>query len=290
MGLFKTIFAYLLFTLVVVALLLYLLFPAPAVKAYLEARISSIDPDLTLSLETMSPTALPPGLRVTDAKINRGDEKLVQIESASFSPVLLSLFRNNKEVSFALGLAGGQVEGQAVLDRKGAGDQVQVAADFSQVHLEQIEAVKTNERFSLAGTGQGQATYEGNLAGTGKTNGSFTISDLQIALHEDLFGIDELLLGRTVCTFSGNGHVLRVKSLTFDGPMAEGKITGTIELLTPLGGSRLNLTGNAKPRPELIARLQETIPQGLIDTRSLGTRGLNFKIRGSVDSPEASLR
>jgi hypothetical protein len=72
--------------------------------------------------------------------------------------------------------------------------------------------------------------------------------------------------------------------------MAEGKITGSIELRKPIENSQLNLTVNAKPRPELIARLQETIPQGFIDTRSLGTRGMNFRISGSVESPDVSLR
>jgi type II secretion system protein N len=290
MGSFKTICAYLLYTLVVVALLMYLQFPAPAVKAYLETRISTIDPGLTLTLDTISPTVLPPGLSVTNANVNRNEDLLVRIDRGSISPVLLSLFRKNKEVSFTLDLGGGEIEGQALLDRNGAGDQVQVAVDISQVRLEQIDAVKTNDTFSLAGAGEGQVTYDGRLTGTGKTNGTFTLSDLQITLHQDLFGIDELLLGQAVCTFSGNNRVLRVKSLTFDGPMAEGKITGSIELRKPIENSQLNLTVNAKPRPELIARLQETIPQGFIDTRSLGTRGMNFRISGSVESPDVSLR
>jgi hypothetical protein len=72
--------------------------------------------------------------------------------------------------------------------------------------------------------------------------------------------------------------------------MLEGKITGTIELRQPLEQSRLNLTGNAKPQPELFARLQETIPEGVVNTRALGTRGVTFRIRGSLDSPDVSMR
>ena len=72
--------------------------------------------------------------------------------------------------------------------------------------------------------------------------------------------------------------------------MVEGKITGTIELRQPFEQSRLNLTGNAKPRPELLARLQETIPQGIVNTRTMGTRGLTFRVRGSIDNPDVSMR
>ena len=90
--------------------------------------------------------------------------------------------------------------------------------------------------------------------------------------------------------FSATGQNLRLKSVAFSGPMLEGKVTGTIELRRPFGQSRLNLTGNAKPRPELFARLQETIPQGIVNTRTLGTRGLTFTVRGSIDSPDVSTR
>jgi len=105
-----------------------------------------------------------------------------------------------------------------------------------------------------------------------------------------LFGITGLVMDQTDADFSISGGNLRLKSLTFDGTMVEGKISGTIELKHPFAQSRLNLTGNAKPRPELIARLQETIPQGIVNTRTLGTRGLSFRVRGSINSPDLSMR
>jgi len=90
--------------------------------------------------------------------------------------------------------------------------------------------------------------------------------------------------------FSFNGRNLRIKALTFGGPLVAGKLSGTIDLREPIGESRLNLSGNAKPQPELFARLQDSIPQGVVNPRTIGTRGLSFSLRGSVDSPTVSMR
>lgn len=287
---FKAIFLYLSYTLLATGLLLYLQFPIPAVRAYLDGRLSAIDPRLTLETKTLSPTILPPGLEIKDAPLSREGEKIVLVDQASVSPDLLSLLQTNKKINFQVRLAGGEIDVQAMMVRKKQSGRYQVAADFSQVHLDRIDAVKTNDRFSLSGIADGQATYVGTRSGAGKTNGSFSVSSLRVTLQTAVFGIDELVVGQVEGTISGNGRIIRVKTLTFDGPMAEGKITGTIELKGPFGQSLLNLTGNAKPRPELFAQLQEIIPKGFVDPRTLGTRGLNFKINGRVDNPAVSMR
>lgn len=290
MGPFKTIFIYLIFTLAVTALILYLQFPIRAARAYLDGRLSAIDPALTLATGTLSPTVLPPGLEINDAPLSRAGKKIVQIDHASVSPDLLSLLQKNKRASIQIRLAGGDVDGEAIMVKSKPAGRYQVKADFSQIHLDRVDAVKTNDRFSLSGIADGQATYEGSRSGGGKSNGVFTVSSLRITPQTPVFGINELILGQAEGTISGDGRILRIKSLTFDGPMAEGKITGTIELRKPFGQSRLNLTGNAKPRPELIGRLQETIPAGFVDFRTLGTRGLNFGVRGPIDNPNVSMR
>jgi type II secretion system protein N len=133
-------------------------------------------------------------------------------------------------------------------------------------------------------------THDAARTSTGMTNGLLNVSDLHITLKAPFFGISDLVMDQTDADFSVSRGNLRLKSLTFDGPMFEGKITGTIQLRDPFEQSRLMLTGNAKPRPEMIARLQETIPQGLVNTQTLGTRGLSFRVRGSIDNPDVTMR
>jgi type II secretion system protein N len=163
-------------------------------------------------------------------------------------------------------------------------------ADLSSISLDQLDVFKALSRVSLSGYMQGRLTHDGGRPPAGVTSGLLTATDLRITLKTPVFGIADILLIQTDADFSVSGRNLRIKSLTFNGPMVEGKISGAIELRQPFAKSRLNLTGNAKPKPELFAQLQETLPQDMVNMRQMGTRGLTFRIRGAVDNPDWSMR
>ena len=285
----KTIFAYLLYALLAAALFLVLLFPDQAVKAYMDSRLAVIDPSLSMEAETIRP-AIPPGLKMTDVDLNRNNVRLAHFEDARVSPDLSTVLQDNKQVRFQARIAEGTVNGRATLEGADPSGPLRVEADLSDIRLGKLEAIQTHVPFTLSGSLKGRMTHDGARAPTGMTSGLLNVSDLHITLKEPFFGIAELVVDQTDADFSISGGNLRLKSLTFDGPMVEGKITGTIELRQPFEQSRLNLTGNAKPRPELLARLQETIPQGIVNTRTMGTRGLTFRVRGSIDNPDVSMR
>jgi type II secretion system protein N len=285
----KAIFAYIVYALGVAALFLYLLFPDRAVIAFMDGRLAAIDPSLSLTVETMRPT-LSPGLKMTGVDLNRENVRLAHFPDARVAPNLTTLLGDKKQARFQARLAEGTVQGRAVMEGTGASGQMQVEADLSQIRIELIDAAKVSDRFTLSGILKGRMTHDAGRSPAGTTSGLLTVSGLRIALKTAFFGINELVMDATDVEFSVSRQNLRLKTLTFNGPMVEGKITGTIFLRRPLGKSRLNLTGNAKPRPELLARLQETIPQGMVNTRTLGTRGLTFQVRGSIDNPDVSMR
>lgn len=286
---FKAIIAYLLFALLATGLFLYLLFPDQAVKGYMDSRLAAIDPSLTLVAETIRP-AMPPGLKMTGVDLKRESRRLAHFDVARISPDLTTLLKEKKQAQFQARLAEGTIRGRATLEGIGASGRLQLEADLSDIRLEQLDAVRDISRFTLSGSLGGRLTHDGSPAPMGVTNGMLTATNLRIALKSALFGITELVLGQTEADFSVGGQILKLKALTFNGPMLEGKITGTIELRQPVEQSRLNLTGTVKPRPELLAQVQETIPEGIVNTRTLATRGLTFRVRGSVDSPDVSMR
>jgi type II secretion system protein N len=286
----KAFFGYLFYTLLVAALFLVLLFPDQAVKAYVDGRLAAIDPALTMQAESIRP-ALPPGLKMTGVDLNRDSVRLAHVDDARVSPELSPLLKGKKQFQFLARLADGTIQGRAMLPGTSPSDRLRVEADLARIHLDRLDAVRTNERFTLFGSLDGRITHEKGRAPTGgTTNGRLTVSELRIALKSPFFGITELVMDQSEAEFVISGQRLRLKTLTFGGPMVEGKITGSIELRTPLEQSRLNLSGNAKPRPELVARLQEAIPAGIIDTRTLGSRGVMFRVDGSLDNPDISMR
>ncbi|WP_218188129.1 type II secretion system protein GspN [Desulfosarcina cetonica] len=125
---------------------------------------------------------------------------------------------------------------------------------------------------------------------SGGVNGRLSVAGLKIQLKEPFFSLNDLVMEKTDAEFTMSGGNIRLTALTFDGPMVEGRITGVIDIRQPMQDSRLNLSGNVKPRPDLIARLQESLPAVLENVRTLGTRGLNFRVRGTIDNPDLSMR
>ncbi len=285
----KAIFAYLLYALLATAVFLFLLFPDQAVKAYVDNRLAAIDPLLTMAAETIRPT-VPPGLKMIGVDLNRDSIRLAHFEWTRVSPDLTTLLKDKKQVRFQARLADGTINGRATMEGGGPSEPLRVEAEFSEIRLGQLDALKANAPFTLSGSLKGRMTHDGSRTPAGTTSGLLTVSGLQITLKADLFGITDLVMDQTDAEFSVSGQNLRLKTLTFNGPMMEGKITGTIELKDPFEQSRLNLTGNVKPRPELFARLQDTIPQGIVNNRTLGARGLTFRVRGSIVNPDFSMR
>lgn len=285
----KAILAYLLYALLTAVVFLYLLFPDQAVMAFIDARLAAIDPSLSMQAETVRP-AIPPGLKLTGVDLNRDDVRLVHFDDARVSSDLMALLQDRRQARFQARLADGSIDGLAIMENDGATGRMRVEADLSQIQLDKLAAIQANPHFNLSGSLKGRMTHDGGSTPAGMTHGTLTAAPLQITLKESFFGITDLVMDQADAEFSVNRQNLRLKSLTFNGPMLEGRITGTIELRHPLEQSRLNLTGNAKPRPEMFARLQDTIPQGIVNTRTLGARGLTFRIGGSLDNPSVSMR
>jgi type II secretion system protein N len=285
----KAIIAYLLYALLAVIFFSYLLFPGQAVKAYINTRLADIDPSLSLTVDKIRP-ALPPGLEMSGVDLDRDSRRMVHLDDARVTPDLGTLLSAEKRVRFQGRLAGGTIRGVATLDNSDPGRSLRAEADLSQIQLDKLDRIKANARFSLAGALKGHIAHDGGPASEGKTNGTLTVSGLRIRLKSPIFGISDLMMDKADAEFSVRGRHMRLMSLAFDGPMAEGKISGTVELRNPLEQSRLNLTGNAKSHPALIARLQKTVARGFLNTRTLGTRGLAFRIRGSLERPDVSLR
>jgi type II secretion system protein N len=268
------------------AFFLVVLFPDQAVKAYVDSRLAAIDPSLKMVAETIRPT-LPPGLKMIGVDVLRDNLLLAHFDDARVSPDLATALRSKKQARFQAHIADGTINGWATVD--GAGP-VRVEADLSEILLDRLDGIRTHAPFTLSGSLKGRMTHDGAGTPAGMISGLLSVPNLRIALKSPFFGISDVILAQTDAEFTISGGSLRLKSLTFGGPMLEGKITGTIELKNPFEQSRLNLSGNATPRPELIARLQETLPQGIVNIQTIGTRGLIFRVRGTVENPDTSMR
>jgi type II secretion system protein N len=285
----KTISLYCLYAFFTALVFLYLLFPGETVESFVNSRLKAVDAALAMDAASMRPT-LPPGVKLSGVALKRDGAPLVYFENARFSPELPSLLKEEIQIRFNARLADGVIAGKTVVGNIGPPSLLRTEADLTRIRIEQLDLTKAMDRFALSGLLEGHITHDGGRGQSGTTNSKLNATELKISLKTPLFGMTDLIMDRVNAEFSSSRGSLRLKALTFEGPLADGKISGTIALRQPFGKSRLNLSGNVKPRPELFARLQETIFQGTIDRKTLGTRGLAFRIRGTVDSPDINTR
>jgi type II secretion system protein N len=259
-------------------------------RAYIADRVTSRNPDLNLSMDPIRPT-LTAGLKTDALDLTRDGVRLLHMDDVRVTPDLLKLIGNRRQGRFFARWAQGTVDGLAAMppDKRAW----RMEADIQGVRLEKLDlpqALHADDQFALAGVLNGRLTHEGGNPPQGTSNGALTLNGLSVALSTPVAGIDNVVIDKANVEFSVKSTTLQVKTVTFDGPMLEGRISGVIQFKTPVGQSRLNLSGNAKPRPELIAKLQETLPSGLVNMRSMGNRGLPFRIRGTIDNPDVAMR
>jgi type II secretion system protein N len=289
MGPLKTIFTYLFFAVLAILFFLYFLFPEDAVKAFVNNRLTGIDSSLSITADAIRPT-LPLAASFIGVDIAHNGDKLIHVDQARLSPTLSTLLKEQKRFECKAKIANGTLDGRVFMKGSGPARRLRAEADLSSIQLEAIEALKSISRFALSGPLNGRLTHDGARAPMGQANGLLTVPGLTITLTPAVFGIAELIMDQTEADFSLSGQTLRIKAFTFNGPLMEGKISGRIEIEDPFDRSRLRLNGNVKPQPELFAQLQDTLPQGIVNPRTLSTRGLNFRVFGTIDNPDVTMR
>ncbi len=286
----KTLFAYLIFTMLAVLCFLYLLFPEQALRTYISDQVTACNPDLSLSMAPIRPT-LAAGLKTDSLDLEKAGVRLLHIDDAQVKPDLLKLIKKRRQVHFHGRWAQGTVDGMATRDPDNPAWRME--ADIQGVRLKELDlprVLHADDHFSLAGVLNGRITHEGAHSLRNTSSAALNLSGLSIALNTPVAGIDKVPIDKTNVEFTAKGNTVQVKTVTFDGPMLEGRISGSVQLKSPIGHSRLNLSGNAKPRPELIAKLQETLPKGLVNMRNMSSRGLPFRILGTIDNPDLAMR
>jgi type II secretion system protein N len=195
----------------------------------MDGQLAAIDPALSMVAEKIRP-AIPPGLKMIGVDLNRNSLLLAHFEDAWVAPNLATLLQENKQARFQAHIADGTVHGRATMQGAGPPGKLLLEADLSQIRLEKLDAINTNAPFRLTGLLKGRISHDAGRTPTGMTSGLLNASDLHIILKAPFFGIGDLVMDQTDADFSINRGNLRLKSLTFDGPMLEGKISGTIEL------------------------------------------------------------
>ena len=107
----KSIF-YTIYIIAITGIFLYFLFPSDTLKTYLAYRLSQGNPDVTVTIDRVSP-AIPPGISLYNVGIAHQNKALVDLAKLKLMPAFLSLFSDKTTVTFKGYLNAGTISEDA---------------------------------------------------------------------------------------------------------------------------------------------------------------------------------
>lgn len=288
----KKKFLYILYIIAAFIFLLYILFPSDAVKTYIEDKLGSINPDLLISIDNINP-AFPPGVRLNAVSFYYIRSLLLDAETIKIVPGILSVFSSQTTFSFKGAAYDGILNGRGEIgDNEG---HLKIDADLSGIQIKDIPAIKNmagieKEKYKISGILDGKVTYCNNKGSDRVIGAKLGISDCRIKLKEPVFNHDAFTFIKIEADLAAIKNRLQIKSCTIDGDKVNASLSGSVVTKKNLGSSVLNLKGKIKLKPLFFGNMKKNLLASIFPEKISGNSSFFFKIVGTFNDPEFTLK
>lgn len=282
----KQTIGYAVFTIMAIAVFLYVQFPEETVRNYAQYTVNRLLPGQRLSIGRLRPS-FPMGIRMTSVSLSHRDLTVAELDPVILSPKLLSLAGSRPAVTFRGELCGGTISGIATLDRRENPGVINVNTHFSDVQIRGMTLLQTMSENTVAGLLSGTAEYAGNVS-EGSGSAAIALTEVRVALAQPLFSITELSFSNVDAKAElRNRETLQITACTLKGEQVGGNLSGAITLKNPVRLSRLDITGTLRPHPSFIAKLGQMVAAIFKNRRTGGD--FPFRLTGTIEQPDFAL-
>ena len=266
---------------------LYYLFPSDTLKTYLTYRLGQGNPDITVTIERISPV-IPPGINLHDVGIVHQNEPLVDLDSLKIMPGILSLFTDKTTVNFKGRVNTGTFSGHAELDDNSGRQKVKCDGQIEGIQVQGIPALQRLPADKISGVLDGNFTYA-NTGPNRSLAGKLTLSQCRIDLKNAVFNLKSLEFKDIDADLMLDNNTLNIKHTSARGNQLDADLSGTIGLAGRRGQTALNLNVSVTPHHLLLAKIEKNLPMDLLRKNKAGNSAISFKIDGTLDQPGFSL-
>ena len=284
---FIRIFAYLLYTLAVLAIMLWYQFPADAAKTRLESELHSLTPNLQWKIGSIG-LVLPADIRFSDIKISGSREQrrpLFTLDSLFLRPDLRTYLQSQKmSVEYRLGALDGRVNGRMIL----ADDHNSLRFDGNAkgIKINGLQKILQELHRNVSGTLSGSFTGKGQVRGPGinELQGNVLLEKGGISFQKPVLGMKRLAFTQVASRIKYKSGKIYLEDGRIESRLLAGEFSGTVK---PVGGialSTLKLNGALIPRPEFLSGLGNDMAVNLLK-KQLREGKLPFIINGSLKEP-----
>ena len=266
---------------------LYYLFPSDTLKTYLEYRLSQTNPDITVTIDHVSPV-IPPGINLHDVGIVHQNKALVDLDNLKIMPGILSLFSDTSTVNFKGRVNAGTFSGRAEIDDNAGRLEVKGDGRISGIQVQGIPALQRLPADKIVGLLSGNFTYA-NTGPNRSLEGKLTLSQFRIELNKAVFNVKSLEFRDIDADLMLKNDILTIKNTIAKGNQLDADLTGTIVLTGKTGENALDLTVSVTPHHLLLAKIEKNLPMDFLRKQKAGNAAISFNIDGTLDEPGFSL-
>lgn len=220
--------------------LLYVLFPADAVRDHLANRINRNLSEAQVTIGSLR-LGFPPALSLGDTMISRNGAVLLSMERLKLTPDWLSLFSSRKAFRFSGRTCQGKVSGSFWVASNNDGLEASASGFFSEISLEQVPALQKQRRIDLTGTLSGSFQADTASMNTVTGRGNILVSDGFLVPPAPLLNIQRFDFQRFEADFDFEGRALEIHDGELEGAEFDGTVSGSIYFETPFSGSEMEL-------------------------------------------------
>lgn len=261
------------YILVIGIILLYVLFPADAVRNHLANRINQNVSEVQVAIGSLR-LGFPPALTLKEVTVSKNGTLLGSMDVLKLTPGWLSLFSGRKTFKFKGQTYQGSVSGSFWVAFKNHGIEASASGDFSGIRLEQVPVIKAQARVGLTGTLSGSFQADTGSVDPATGNGHVFISECNFVLPSALMSIQQLEFQRVEADFDFEGRNLEIKDGELDGTEFNGNVAGSIYFASPIAESEMDL------EIEVIPLLSSTLSE---------ISGLTVRTTGTFENPNLNI-
>ncbi len=284
----RAFFGYLLYTMVVLLLMLWLQFPEAAVKAKAEAELNQLLPAFSWRIGGIS-LMLPADLRFSQISIKEKGRKepLFTVESISLRPDLAGWQKTGKwSVRYTVRLLDGSISGNLGLtkDKKN----LQYSGEVSGLRLDSPGLKKVLAAYNRKISGNLSASFAGRQDRQqglfAVLEGNVTVSKGVVSLQEPVLGMEELAFEAIRSKVSKQAGTLRLQDGKLESKLLAAEFVGSLRLTEPVSLSPVQLRGAVLPRPEFLASLGSPMAVNMLK-QQIRQDKMPFTLNGTVQEP-----
>jgi type II secretion system protein N len=281
---------YLLFTLLVLGLMLWVLFPEEAVRKWINASMQARVPQLELRTKKVRLT-YPLGLRMQPVLIGvrKGNEVVpFQAEFCTIRPKLWAWLTGGKPVAIVKGrILQGDFSAQVRLDDQGG-----VRIERGRIDNMQLSDQALTQYLNRMMKGSLSGSFSGSLFDAQDDSQPLTailqVRSMHLDLQESVLGHESFDLDSVALTLSSTGDAAVIQGGQVESRLFTGSFQGGVNWSVTGRSNQVSINGSLDPRPELFANLGDTEEvQGMIK-EALNSEPLPFEISGTLQRPGIS--